>query len=160
VIKSDNGLIFQSCRFRSTCRGHRLLPEVITPYTPEQNGIIERFFSNLKEAYVWQHRFESISYAKRAIAQRIEWYNTGRRHSPWGTRVLESSGLNNGCQWLEVGGVLHISSVAAGGYCIHSFQQVHDEKAYTHCTNRRPESNQGVCAPFAALYPRQSLLIL
>ena len=44
VIRSDNGLIYQSRRFRAACRDYRLHQEFITPYTPEQNGIIERFF--------------------------------------------------------------------------------------------------------------------
>ena len=84
VVRSDNGLIFQSRRFRSACRDYRLRQEFITPYTPEQNGIIERFFRSLKEECVWQHRFESFSAAKRAIAQWIEWYNTGRPHQSLG----------------------------------------------------------------------------
>lgn len=44
VVHSDNGLIFQSRRFREACREYRLPQEFITPYTPEQNGMIERFF--------------------------------------------------------------------------------------------------------------------
>jgi putative transposase len=44
VIRSDNGLVFQSRRFRAACRDYRLRQEFITPYTPEQNGMIERFF--------------------------------------------------------------------------------------------------------------------
>jgi putative transposase len=44
VLRSDNGLIFQSRRFRQACRDYRLQQEFITPYTPEQNGMIERFF--------------------------------------------------------------------------------------------------------------------
>ena len=49
VFRSDNGLIFQSRRFRQASRDYRLQQEFITPYTPEQNGIIERFFRSLKE---------------------------------------------------------------------------------------------------------------
>jgi putative transposase len=49
VVRSDNGLIFQSRRFRAACRQYNLTQEFITPYTPEQNGIIERFFRSLKE---------------------------------------------------------------------------------------------------------------
>src|SRR5215831_5268502 len=30
---------------------------IITPYTPGQNGIVERFFRSLKEECVWQHNF-------------------------------------------------------------------------------------------------------
>ncbi len=57
VVRSDNGLIFQSRRFRAACRDYRLRQEFITPYTPEQNGIVERFFRSLKEECVWQHNF-------------------------------------------------------------------------------------------------------
>jgi putative transposase len=49
ALRSDNGLIFQSRRFRAACRDYRLRQEFITPYTPEQNGLIERFFRSLKE---------------------------------------------------------------------------------------------------------------
>ncbi len=34
VIRSDNGLVFQSRRFRETCRDYNLEQEFITPYTP------------------------------------------------------------------------------------------------------------------------------
>ena len=38
VLRSDNGLIFQSWQFRQACRDDRLQQEFIMPYTPEQNG--------------------------------------------------------------------------------------------------------------------------
>ena len=50
VVRSDNGLIYQSRRFRAACRDYRLAQEFITPYTPEENGIIERFFRTVKDA--------------------------------------------------------------------------------------------------------------
>ena len=84
VIRSDNGLVFQSRRFRETCRDYKLAQEFITPYTPEQNGIIERFFRSLKEECVWQHNFTSFEEARRTITQWIEWYNTGRPHQSLG----------------------------------------------------------------------------
>jgi len=84
VIRSDNGLIFQSQRFRAACRDYRLSQEFITPHTPEQNGIIERFFRSLKEECTWQFKFDSFLEAKNAIAQWIEWYNVGRPHQSLG----------------------------------------------------------------------------
>jgi putative transposase len=84
VLRSDTGLIFQSRRFRAACRDYRLTQEFITPYTPEQNGIIERFFRSLKEECVWQHSFHSFSEAKMAIREWIEWYNVGRPHQSLG----------------------------------------------------------------------------
>jgi putative transposase len=59
VLRSDNGLIFQSRRFRQACRDYRLRQELITPYTAEQNGIIERFFRSLKEECVCSTCFSS-----------------------------------------------------------------------------------------------------
>jgi putative transposase len=84
IIRSDNGLIFQSKRFREACRFYKLDQEFITPYTPEQNGLIERFFRTLKEECVWQHQFESFEHARRVITQWITWYNQGRPHQSLG----------------------------------------------------------------------------
>jgi putative transposase len=84
VLRSDNGLIFQSRRFRQACRDYRLEQEFITPYTPEQNGIIERFFRSLKEECVWQHAFQTFEDARRTLRDWIQWYNHGRPHSALG----------------------------------------------------------------------------
>ena len=84
VLRSDNGLIFQSRRFRQACRDYRLQQEFITPYTPEQNGIIERFFRSLKEECVWQHTFQTFEEARRSIRDWVQWYNHGRPHSALG----------------------------------------------------------------------------
>ena len=67
VVRRDNGLIFQSRRFRAACRDYRLRQEFITPYTPEQNGIVERFFRSLKEECVWQHNFGNFAEARTAL---------------------------------------------------------------------------------------------
>ena len=84
IIRSDNGLIFQSRRFRDACAFYRLDQEYITPYTPEQNGLIERFFRSLKEECVWQHTFESFAEATGVISAWITWYNEGRPHQALG----------------------------------------------------------------------------
>jgi putative transposase len=84
IIRSDNGLIFQSRRFRDACRFYRLPQECITPYTPEQNGMIERWFRSLKEECVWQHQFHTFAEAKQAIAAWTRWYNEERPHQALG----------------------------------------------------------------------------
>ena len=86
VIRSDNGLIFQSRRFREACRFYQLPQECITPYTPEQNGLIERWFRSLKEECVWQHQVRSFADARTAIGQWIRWYNEARPHQALGYR--------------------------------------------------------------------------
>lgn len=84
VIRSDNGLIFQSRRFRAALRDYRLSQEFITPYTPEQNGVIERFFRSLKEECVWQHNFRSFAEARQHVRRWIEHYNQERPHQSLG----------------------------------------------------------------------------
>jgi putative transposase len=84
LIRSDNGLIFTARRFRAACRDYRLRQEFITPYTPEQNGMIERFFRSLKEECVWQHNFAGFVEARAAIASWIRWYNERRPHQALG----------------------------------------------------------------------------
>lgn len=71
--RSDNGLIFQSRRFRAACRDYRLSQEFITPYTPEQNGIIERVVRSRTEESVRQHPCPSFTAARRAVVDRIGW---------------------------------------------------------------------------------------
>jgi len=84
VVRSDNGLVFQSRRFRAACRDYRLRQEFIRPYTPEQNGMIERFFRSLKEECVWLRSFRGFREAHREIGRWISWYNEGRPHQALG----------------------------------------------------------------------------
>jgi putative transposase len=86
TVRSDNGLIFQSRRFRQACRDYRLQQEFITPYTPEQNGLIERFFRSLKEECVWRHQFQRFDDARRLIRDWMHWYNQARPHQALGYR--------------------------------------------------------------------------
>ena len=50
------------------------------PFTPEQNGMIERFFGSLKAECVWLHRFENRDQAFRVIADWIDHYDGQRPH--------------------------------------------------------------------------------
>ncbi len=84
VLRSDNGLVFLSQRFRQACTFYRLSQEYITPYTPEQNGLIERFFRSFKEECVWQQNFTSFEEARRAVRVWLEWYNFERPHQALG----------------------------------------------------------------------------
>lgn len=81
VIRSDNGLVFGSKRFHETISRYKLTQEYITPYTPEQNGMIERFFRSFKEECVWQQSFETFDEAYNRIADWIDHYNQERPHS-------------------------------------------------------------------------------
>lgn len=80
TIRSDNGLIFQSRQFRAACRSYHLSQEFVTPYTPEQNGLVERFFRSLKEECTWQENFPDFQTAKATVTRWIQWYNEARPH--------------------------------------------------------------------------------
>ena len=58
----------------------------MTPYTPEQNGLIERFFCSLKEECAWLQNFANFMDPKAAIRRWIEWYNEARPHQALGYR--------------------------------------------------------------------------
>ena len=107
VIRSDNGLVFQSWRFREACRHYRLGQEYITPYTPEQNGITEWFFRSLKEECVWLQRFSNYTHARGVVARRLRWYNNGRPHQLLATSARRSIGRDNWQMWLDFGRALH-----------------------------------------------------
>lgn len=84
VLRSDNGLVFGAKAFVSVARRYGLDQEYITPYTPEQNGMIERWFRSLKEECLWLRRFTSRDEAFTAIADWIDEYHTKRPHSALG----------------------------------------------------------------------------
>ena len=84
VLRSDNGLIFLAKSYRLTVKDYGLSQEFITPYTPEQNGVVERVFRTLKEECVWMYSFKSIEEAERRIGEWVEKYNTERPHEALG----------------------------------------------------------------------------
>jgi len=65
-------------------RRYGLDQEYITPYTPEQNGMIERFFGSLKAECVWLHRFQNRDQAFAVIGRWIDKYHDERAHSALG----------------------------------------------------------------------------
>lgn len=87
TLRHDNGLIFGSKRYRALVSDYRLTQEYITPYTPEENGLCERFIRSFKEECAWQHTFSSIDQARTIIAAWIERYNTRRPHQALGYRT-------------------------------------------------------------------------
>lgn len=86
TLRSDNGLVFMAKHFRQTVKRYGISQEYITPYTPEQNGMIERFFRSLKDECVYQHHFQSFEEAQAAITRWIRYYNEHRPHQALGYR--------------------------------------------------------------------------
>jgi putative transposase len=46
--------------------------DYITPYTPEQNGLLERFFRSFKEECIWQQNFTSFEEAQLVVKAGLE----------------------------------------------------------------------------------------
>ncbi|MGH7433216.1 MAG: IS3 family transposase [Candidatus Methylomirabilales bacterium] len=83
-LRHDNGSIFLARRFVGTAQQLAITQEFIPRYSPEYNGVIERFFRTLKQECVWLHHFESFEEAERIITAWIDRYNTDRQHSALG----------------------------------------------------------------------------
>ena len=101
VIRFDNRLVYQSRRFRAAGHASRVRPEVIMPYTPEQKGIIERFFRSLKEECVWQHLFPSSRRRAGSSPRGSAGTTRGARIRPWAVRADSNIGRNNVDGWLD-----------------------------------------------------------
>lgn len=84
ILRSDNGLIFSSKAFLRLVNKYGLTPEYITPYTPEQNGMMERFMRTIKTECIWLNSFSSFAQAQKTIAAWIDFYNNERQHSALG----------------------------------------------------------------------------
>jgi putative transposase len=76
--------VFGAKVFVAVARRYGLDQEYITPYSPEQNGMIERFFKTLKEECLWLHRFADRDDAFRVIAAWLDRYDAERPHSALG----------------------------------------------------------------------------
>ncbi len=87
TLRSDNGLVFSSRSFTKTVKDYNFIQEFITPYTPEQNSMIERFFRTIKEECIWHHNFTTIKEANRVIGNWISFYNQKRHHSALGYKT-------------------------------------------------------------------------
>jgi putative transposase len=85
ILRSDNGLIFTSKRYMKLVNRFGLEPEYITPYSPEQNGAIERFMRTLKEECICLNTFVSFGEANSIIESWIKECNTDRPHQEPGS---------------------------------------------------------------------------
>ena len=80
ALRHDNGLVFGSRRYRALTSDYGITQEYTAPYTPEQNGLCERFIRTFKEELCWIRRFRDIAHARSEVARFIKRYNTERPH--------------------------------------------------------------------------------
>jgi putative transposase len=79
-LRHDNGLVFGSRQYRAVVTDYGLTQEYITPYTPQQNGLCERFIKTFKEEFAWTRNFKTIQQARLALRAWIHNYNHHRPH--------------------------------------------------------------------------------
>lgn len=87
LLRSDNGLVFGSRNYMKLAREYHLRQEFITPYTPQENGLVERFIRSFKEECAWVNNFKSLDEARTVIGKWVEWYNTERPHQTLGYKT-------------------------------------------------------------------------
>ena len=92
-LRSDNGLIFSAESFHKVARGAQIKQGYITPYTPQQNGLIERWFRTLKSECIWLKQYDTVEEARYAIAAFIQEYHKERPH--------RSLGMLTPSDWME-----------------------------------------------------------
>jgi putative transposase len=80
LLRHDNGLVFGSRQYRAVVSDYGLKQEYITPYTPQQNGLCERFIKTFKEEFCWRNRLQSIEQARLKLRAWIHHYNHHRPH--------------------------------------------------------------------------------
>jgi len=80
LLRHDNGLVFGSRQYRAVVGDYGLTQEYITPYTPQQNGLCERFIRTFKEEFAWVRNYRSIEHARLALRAWIHHYNHHRPH--------------------------------------------------------------------------------
>jgi putative transposase len=80
-------LVFTSRSYTALVKSDGLQQEFITPYSPEQNGMVERVLRTHKEQCANRHRFESMKHASRVIGDWTGFYNHLRPHQALGMKT-------------------------------------------------------------------------
>lgn len=79
-IHSDRGIQFRSKKIQKFYRENLLMSSMSQPYTPEDNGCIEAFFSNLKCECLYKYNLSTKDLTKKLIKDYVRFYNNIRVH--------------------------------------------------------------------------------
>ncbi|MDD0812866.1 integrase core domain-containing protein [Curvibacter sp. RS43] len=69
--RSDNDLVSTSRNCTVLVKSDGMQQEFITPYSPEQNGMVERAIRTPKDRCVHRQRFETLKYASGSVGTSI-----------------------------------------------------------------------------------------
>ena len=79
-LRNDNGSQFIAHSVRAYLKSQNIYQEFTHIATPEENGYIEAFHSNLEREVIRRYWFDSFAYAKWKINDYMTHYNNRRRH--------------------------------------------------------------------------------
>jgi transposase InsO family protein len=79
-LRNDNGSQFIAHSVRGYLKDQQIYQEFTHIATPEENGHIEAFHSNLERDVIKRYWFDSFAYAKWKITDYMSHYNNRRRH--------------------------------------------------------------------------------
>ena len=79
-LRNDNGSQFIAHSVRGYLKNQNIYQEFTHIATPEENGYIEAFHSNLERDVIKRYWFDSFHYAKWKISDYMTHYNNRRRH--------------------------------------------------------------------------------
>jgi putative transposase len=79
-LRNDNGSQFIAHSVRGYLKDQKIYQEFTHIATPEENGYIEAFHSNLERDVIRRYWFDSFAYAKWKITDYMTHYNNRRRH--------------------------------------------------------------------------------
>ncbi|MCA9814407.1 MAG: IS3 family transposase [Cyanobacteriota/Melainabacteria group bacterium] len=74
-LRMDNGSVYTSGTFEDELEFLGIEASFTMPYSPESNGIAERYFRTLKEQVIWGSVFQNLQEAQEAISRFTELYN-------------------------------------------------------------------------------------
>lgn len=86
-IRVDNGY---GKKLREFCQSIGIGIIENDPYTPKQNGKIERFHKTVKQEFFWKYCsfFDQAEYIQYKLNHWLDYYNTKRRHSGYGMQRM------------------------------------------------------------------------
>jgi putative transposase len=87
VVRSDNGSQPCSKRFVEFLGKAGVLGQYTGYNAPDDNAYVERVIRTVKEEEIWPNLYDSLSEARAAIEDYVEYYNNERIHSALGYRT-------------------------------------------------------------------------
>ncbi len=82
LVRSYSGFVLQQSQsYTAFLKSYCLKQELITPYTPQQNYLVERVERALKKQCIQHHRFQTLQHASRVIGDWIQFYNHQPPHA-------------------------------------------------------------------------------